>query len=91
MKKEQDDLADIDSEVAKARRDVEAKVQALQTVEQQIRGMSGEVDRIHNRDKLQERVTMYDVRIAVLDLEEKADDAQQKQVAIDVENKKLVE
>ena len=60
-------------------------------LEQQIRGMSGEVDRIHNRDKLQEKVVMYKVRLAVLVLEGKAAEVEQKQADIDKANKDLAE
>lgn len=60
-------------------------------MEAQLRGMQVEVDRVRNREKLVDKVKMYDVRLAVLQLEEKAMEVEQKQVAIDAANKDLAE
>lgn len=60
-------------------------------LEAQLRGMQVEVERVRNREKLVDRVKMYDVRLAVLLLEEKAMEVEQKQEAIDAANKDLAE
>lgn len=88
---EQKELADSQAITRTAQSEVESQNQEVIRFETQIRGMTGEVERIRNRDKLQEKVHMYDVRLAVLMLEEKAKEVDVKQAAIDVANKDLAE
>lgn len=88
---EQQYLAGRQDTTNKKERDVDAVNKDLITTDQQIRGMQGEVDRIRNRDKLREKLTMYNVRLAVLMLEEKAAEVNAKQAEIDEENKNLVD
>ena len=88
---EQKELADAQNIKHDCEREVASKNQAVMRLEQQMRGMSAEVDRIHNRDQLKEKVVMYDVRLAVLVLEDKAAEVERKQAAIDQANKDLAE
>jgi TolA-binding protein len=70
---------------------VESENRKVLDLEQQIRGLTGEVERIQNRDLLKEKVQMYDVRLAVQVLEDRAAQVEEKQAAIDRANKDLAE
>ena len=88
---EQKVLSDSQKLKDEAENEVEAVNQEVIQLETTIRGMAGEVERIRNRDKLQDKLKMYDVRLAVLTLEEKATVVEEKQAAIDRANVEFAE